>query len=331
MHTQVNTEKMENKSIYVSGGLSPYENLAIEKYLMAHLGEGEVILFLWRNADTIVIGKNQNVWQECRVSEFLEDGGRIARRLSGGGAVYHDAGNLNFSFIYAEGAWSTEKGLEVIADACRKFGINTSVSGRNDILAEGAKFSGNAFFSLTGDKGVKAICHHGCILISANTDRMSKFLTVSKAKLESKGVKSVKSRVVNLGSLSDSISVDSLSESLAVSFAKDAPVLPVTINGEIEKDTEFFASDEWLFGRKIDFTHSFGQRFSFGEINLCFKVSGGMVEECQVYSDSMNEALAPMVEKAFSGKPFSYEALSNSLPSDMPEAKDITDLLYGNI
>ena len=115
--------------IFKSDSLSPYENLAAEKYLTTHLSEGEVVLFLWRNSDTIVIGKNQNVWQECRVSEFLESGGRIARRLSGGGAVYHDVGNLNFSFIYADGAWSTEKGLEVIARACAPFGINATVSG----------------------------------------------------------------------------------------------------------------------------------------------------------------------------------------------------------
>ena len=315
--------------IYKSESLSPYENLAIEKYLMSHLKMGEIILFLWRNADTIVVGRNQNVWQECRVSEFLEDGGRIARRLSGGGAVYHDAGNLNFSFIY-ESVWSTEKGLRVIADACRPFGIDAQVSGRNDILVGGSKFSGNAFYTLNGENA-KAFCHHGCILISADTDRLSKFLTVSKEKLESKGVRSVKSRIVNLGSLSDSISIDSLSESLARAFAGDAPVRPVKINDEIKKDTEFFASDEWLFGRKIDFTHSFGERFSWGGIDLSFKVSGGIVEDCQVCSDSMNEALAPFAEKAFIGKRFSYDALSKALGEDIPEAKDIKDLIYRNI
>ena len=317
--------------IYKSESLSPYENLATEKYLTTHLGEGEVILFLWRNADTIVIGRNQNVWQECRVSEFLESGGRIARRPSGGGAVYHDVGNLNFSFIYADGAWSTEKGLDVIAKACLPFGIKAEVSGRNDILVSGSKFSGNAFYSMDGEYGVKGVCHHGCILISADTSRLAKFLTVSKAKLESKGVRSVSSRVVNLGSISDEVSVEALSESLAVAFAADFPVLTAPTNGEIEKETEVFSSSEWIFGRKIDFTHSFGERFPWGEINLCFKVSGGNITECKVYSDSMNEALAPTVEAAFKDKPFSHAALSASLPEDMPEAGDIKGLIYRNI
>lgn len=317
--------------IYKSDSLSPYENLAAEKYLLSHLCEGEVVLFLWRNADTIVIGRNQNVWQECRVSEFLEDGGKIARRLSGGGAVYHDAGNLNFSFIYADGTWSAEKGLRVIADACRPFGINACVSGRNDILVDGAKFSGNAFYSLTGENGIKGICHHGCILISSDTERLSRFLTVSKEKLESKGVRSVKSRVVNLGSLSDRISVEALADSLARSFANDSPVRPIAINNEIKKDAEFFSSDEWSFGRKINFTHSFGERFPWGEIKLCFNVSGGAVDECKVYSDAMDPSLAPYIEKAFASKPFSYDALSRVLPENMPEAKDIAELLYKNI
>ena len=105
----------------------------------------------------------------------------------------------------------------------------------------------------------------------------------------------------------------------------------VQINEEIKKDAEFFASDEWIFGRKIDFTHELSERFAFGEIRLCFKVSGGVVSECRVYSDSMDETLAPMVEKAFSHKPFSYAALSEALPSDRQESADIAELLYKNI
>lgn len=316
----------KTRKIYISESLSPYENLAIEKFLTAHVESGEVILFLWRNADTIVVGRNQNVWQECKVSEFLESGGTIARRPSGGGAVYHDAGNLNFSFIYTDGEWSTEDGLDVIARACRPFGIEAGVSGRNDILVDGSKFSGNAFYSVG-----KGRCHHGCILISADMSRLSQFLTVSKAKLESKGVRSVRSRVVNLGSLSESISVESLAESLARSFADGVSMLTAEPCEEIKKEAEFFASDEWLYGRKIDFTHSFGERFAFGEINLCFKVSGGIVDECKVYSDSMDESLAPTIESAFADKPFSYACLSKALPKDRPESADIADLIYKNI
>lgn len=319
-----------NRKIVISQSTSPYKNLAIEKYLTAHLGEDEVILFLWKNSDTVVIGRNQNCWRECRVSEILANGGRIARRLSGGGAVYHDGGNLNFSFIYPDGKWSTEKGLSVIADACRDYGIEATVSGRNDILTGGAKFSGNAFFSLTGDGGQKNHCHHGCILISTDTARMELFLNVSKEKLESKGVRSVRSRVVNLGSLAEGLTPELLSASLSKAFGGE--VCPIPENEEIKKDSEHLASDEWIYGRQIDFTDSFGARFPWGEIMLNFKVSAGVVSECKVYSDSMDEHISASLETAFAGKPFSAVALGNSIAVANETVKDdICRLLYENI
>ena len=319
-------------SLLVSKNTSPYENLAIEKYLTEHIGKDEVCLFLWRNDDTIVIGRNQNVWQECRVSEFLESGGRIARRLSGGGAVYHDGGNLNFSFIYSGESWSTERGLSVIADACRDFGINAAASGRNDILADGAKFSGNAFFSLAG-----GVCHHGCILIATDTDRLSRFLTVSKDKLESKGIRSVKSRVVNLSSLSPSINAERLSESLVASFERSVGERPQAITlsedslAKIKEDAYLLSSDEWIFGKKIDFTHSFGARYTWGGITLDFKVSAGIVAECKVYSDSLSASLAEALEVAFVGKAFSARELKAAIPDGTAEAGDIAALLNENI
>ena len=138
--------------------------------------------------------------------------------------------------------------------------------------------------------------------------------------------------MVNLGSLSNSISVDSLSHSLAVAFGGEtrSEVLDLNIE-EIKKDAELFSSDEWIFGRKIDFTDSFGARFPWGEIQLHFKVSAGTVSECRVFSDSMDPALPDTVERAFSGLPFSAATLSAALPAGMPEARDIGELLRGNI
>lgn len=318
------------RKIILSKCTSPYENLATEKYLTSHLGENEVILFLWRNEDTVVIGRNQNCWRECKVSKILESGGRIARRLSGGGAVYHDGGNLNFSFIYSEGTWSTEEGLSVIAAACRNHGIEAAVSGRNDILAGGAKFSGNAFYSLSGEGGRKNHCHHGCILIAADTVRMEQLLNVSKEKLESKGVRSVRSRVVNLGSLAEGLTPGLLSDSLINAFGGE--ICPIPEAEEIKKEADHLASDEWIFGRQIDFTDSFGARFSWGEITLNFKVSAGNVTECKVYSDSMDESIAASLESSFIGKPFSAKALGDAITvTDITAKDDICRLLYENI
>lgn len=329
---------IKKAEIFLSRSFSPYENLATEKYITSHLTKREVVLFLWRNRDTIVIGRNQNCWRECRVSEFLESGGRIARRLSGGGAVYHDEGNLNFSFIYPEGEFSTEEGLDVIARACRAHGIEAEISGRNDILTKGAKFSGNAFYSLTGENGVKGVCHHGCILISADTGRLAEFLNVSKEKLESKGVKSVRSRVVNLGSIAEGLTAEGFTESLASAFdekmgvAAESCELTGEALDEIKKDAEQLASDEWIFGRKIDFTDSFGARFPWGEIRLDFKVSAGVVSECGVYSDSMDPSISATLEAALTGLPFSAKELENVIKLEDDRVKgDIVGLLYENI
>jgi len=308
-------------AVFESDSLSPYENLAAEKYIMTHLRPGELVLYLWRNSNTVVVGRNQNCWRECRVSDLLADGGRLARRLSGGGAVYHDAGNLNFSFIAHDGDYDVSRQLGIIAAACRRFGINASISGRNDLLADGLKFSGNAFFSIGGENG-RVNCHHGCILIASDTEKIEKYLSVSKEKLRSKGIRSVRSRVINLSELSDGISAhtlaDAMVEELGLCFGA-APRRLSLSDGEEEigKDAEFFASDEWLYGRKIDFTDSFGARFDWGEIELCFEVSAGTVKECRVFSDCMDAGIARAIGSGMEGLPFSADALRSAVENSL--------------
>ena len=135
---------MIDKLSYIeSKTFDPYKNLALEEYLMLSCGENECILYLWQNKKTVVIGRNQNPWKECRAENLRSDGGFIARRLSGGGAVYHDTGNLNFTFLIRKDNYSVSKQLDVIIRAVRKLGITAVRSGRNDILTDGRKFSGN--------------------------------------------------------------------------------------------------------------------------------------------------------------------------------------------
>ena len=132
--------------IYESTGVDPYENIATEKYLLENVQAGSCILYLWQNKNTVVIGRNQNAWAECRTSLLEQEGGKLARRLSGGGAVYHDLGNLNFTFLTCEDEHNIDRQLSVIQEACKRLGIETEKSGRNDLLASGHKFSGNAFY-----------------------------------------------------------------------------------------------------------------------------------------------------------------------------------------
>ena len=185
---------MIEKITYIeSNQFSPYRNLAVEEYLLLHCEDKECILYLWQNQNTVVIGRNQNAWKECKVESLEENGGHLARRLSGGGAVYHDLGNLNFTFLVSKENYSIDRQLEVIVKAVQKLGAKAEKSGRNDILIDGKKFSGNAFYEQE-----QHCYHHGTLMMNVNKEMLSKYLTVSKEKLQSKGVDSVKSRVTNL-------------------------------------------------------------------------------------------------------------------------------------
>ena len=170
--------------IYMSEDFNPYRNLATEKLLLDSVGEDSLILYLWQNEKTVVIGRNQNPLAECNCALLKEENGFLARRLSGGGAVFHDCGNLNFTFLCCTENYDLEKQLRVIQKACEMAGIHAELNGRNDLLADGRKFSGNAFYNSKGKS-----YHHGTILINADKEKLTKYLTPPKAKLWAKGVK----------------------------------------------------------------------------------------------------------------------------------------------
>lgn len=131
--------------IIYSQSFNPWYNLALEEYLLNGVSDNEVILYLWQNDNTVVVGRNQNAWKECRCKLLEEEGGKLARRLSGGGAVYHDLGNLNFTFLMKDSLYDLKHQLNVILNAVKMAGIEAEFSGRNDLVVQGKKFSGNAF------------------------------------------------------------------------------------------------------------------------------------------------------------------------------------------
>ena len=180
-------------SYFISSSTNPYLNLAVEEYLLETVKPNQLILYLWQNERTVVIGKNQNAWKECRFQELEADGGHLARRLSGGGAVFHDLGNLNFTFLMPSSDYDLSKQMSVILEAVRSLGIDAQKSGRNDVTVDGKKFSGNAFCQ----KGTNSY-HHGTLMLRVDTQKVARYLNVSEKKLRSKGVSSVTSRVCNL-------------------------------------------------------------------------------------------------------------------------------------
>ena len=229
-----------------SENTSPYYNLALERSLFDFVDEDTVILYLWQNSHTIVIGKNQNAYAECKVDEFIKDGGTLARRPSGGGAVYHDLGNLNFSIICNESIAKEHTYQRIVKEALGYFGIVSEFNGRNDLTVDDKKFSGNAFY-VKDD----VLCQHGTILINSDFKELSKYLTPDISKLERNHVKSVESRVVNLSEISDKIAVESMKEAM-IKATNAVRIGKVPTESKVEEYKKIFENDEWILEGKIN-------------------------------------------------------------------------------
>lgn len=288
---------IKNLYIYSTDSTNPYKNLAAEKLLFDKLEKNSVILYLWQNKNTVVIGRNQNPWAECNQNAIKDDNVTLARRLSGGGAVYHDLGNLNFTFIYDDENADISKRISVIKTACELCGIEAEVSGRNDILAGGRKFSGNAFYN-SQQKGF----HHGTILISSNMDKMASYLTPPKAKLVSKGVKSVKSRTVNLSELSPSATIENMKKNMIKAFedvyGMTAETLPPVLQEEIDALSAEFSDWDYIYGKSVPFNISCEKHFSWGHISVQLQSEKGSIKDIKVYTDSMDWSISEKTEKA---------------------------------
>ena len=226
----------------ISNCTDPYRNLATEQFLMKYVTEESFVLFLWQNDNTVVIGRNQDPYTECLLDELFNTGGHLARRRSGGGAVYHDLGNLNFSILTHKKGRNNVSYQWLIGTALKQLGIDAEYNGRNDLICQGRKFSGNAVYEVGN-----LCCQHGTVLISSNIQRMSSFLTPEKGKLDRNYVSSVDCRVMNLCEVSSAITVESVKEELITVCG--GSLLEYDHNsGEIEHLMDFYESDDWIYG-----------------------------------------------------------------------------------
>lgn len=284
-------------------GTDPCRNLAMEEYLLTNCPPDSVTLYLWQNAHTVVIGRNQNPWTECRLQLLQEEGGQLVRRLSGGGAVYHDIGNLNFTFLCREENYDLHKQLSVIQAACRYAGIDASFSGRNDLLAEGKKFSGNAFYHTKG-----RCYHHGTLLIRSDLDRLNRYLSPPKAKLEAKGIASVRSRVINLSQLAPELTCQTMKDYMAQAFssvygAPLSPAAPVD-QAAVSALSHKYSSQQWLYGQPFPFSCQLDGQFDWGHLSIQLQVEKGIICHARVYTDSMDPFLSTRLSQALEGCPF---------------------------
>ena len=320
---------LSSQLIFLRGkGFNPYHNLAIEEYLLDTLQDNSIILYLWQNKNTVVIGKNQNAWREANVAAIERDGCFLARRPSGGGAVYHDIGNLNFTFVAPHGLYSVEKQQEVILLAARAGGITAVRSGRNDIEADGRKFSGNAFYH-----GLKGSIHHGTLLVNVDVRNMGKYLNVPKDKIQAKGVDSVRSRVVNLNELSPGLTVEIVEKLLIAAFASVYGGNPIIWKedsldaGAIARLEDRFSRREWRLGADLSFEISFSHRFSWGGMTVSLTSDGGRVTDARVDSDAMDADYIEALSHALIGAEMSSRGLS--LASEKAACREETKQIAG--
>ncbi len=294
------------KKIYIikTKDTVPYHNLALEEALLHSVKPDECILYLWQNRQTVVIGRNQDAQSECRIQKLEADGGFLARRLSGGGAVYHDLGNLNFTFLANADFFDKDKQTEVILKAVRSLGINAEKNGRNDLTVDGKKFSGHAYYR------TKSECyHHGTIMLYVDKTKLSDYLNVSPLKLNSKGVKSVRSRVINLCELNPFLTVDDLSEQLIKSFG-EVYSLPVTFLNEEDINTELlyelekrYASPEWKYKGSEILKNSVEKRFCWGQARLDYETQNNIFSKVRFFSDGLEaEYLFEIQERLLNSK-----------------------------
>lgn len=306
---------MPNKNLTpylaVADRYDPWYNLAVEEYLLEELSEGEIYLYLWQNENTVVIGRNQNAWRECRVEKLRQDGGQLARRLSGGGAVFHDVGNLNYTILMKKRTYDLESQLQVIIKALNDLGVDAEFSGRNDIVCGEKKISGNAFYY-----GAKGAYIHGTVLVDADLEKLISYLQVSEEKIKSKGIESVKARVMNLTDINNNLTVDQVKNSIRASFRKvynqggELPAIEIDYGADrIEQLYDKYSSWDWRFGAAPDCDVSFSNRFSWGEVEFNLNLVDGYIQQAVIYSDAMYGDLIEQVAAALEDLPFETDVI----------------------
>ncbi|MGE4454515.1 MAG: lipoate--protein ligase [Sphaerochaeta sp.] len=310
-------------AIYVAKSHDCAANLAGEAYLMSL--PYDHVLYLWVNDPCIVIGRYQNPFSECNLQRMDEEHVQLVRRQSGGGAVYHDRGNLCFTLIGDKEGSTKEENFTLIIKALASLGLECELSGRNDILLNGKKISGNAF-QTTATK----FCHHGTLLISSDLSVMGNYLTPSSTKLSSKAVKSVASRVGNLQEGRESITTSMVEESLINAFTEmygqaDIQEIDFTTFPEAQQNYHRFGDRSQILENTPQFTHAFIHRFPWGEADFSILVEKGAISDIKMFTDSLDTSIVDRIKELLIGVPYEQGAIKAVL--ETCEMDDCSDLL----
>ncbi len=293
--------------------IDPTYNLAMEETLFESLANvGEEYFLLWQNAPSVIVGCHQNTAEEVNEEYVKKHNIPVVRRITGGGAVYHDLGNLNFSFLrYMERGEDTSFSRYIlpIVEALKSIGIHAEMSGRNDMLVEGKKFSGNA-----QKKSGQKLLQHGTLLVSLDTSHLTEILTGNPDKYQSKGVASHKSRVANLIEFVPQVEKEELMEKIKTVLMQFLTIEQMVISPELAQKAEELANTkyrtwEWNFGKSPAFEVKFRKRFSFGAIDFYADINRGKITNCRFYGDFFANKDIQELERALQGCFFKKEEI----------------------
>ncbi len=297
----------------------PRYNLAFEEYCFKQLPRDEDYILLWINGPAIIIGKNQNTLEEVNSEYVKRNGISVVRRVTGGGAVYHDLGNLNFSIItnaHGEKVIDFKKYNISIVKALKKLGVECELSGRNDITIDGKKFSGIAQ-SIWKDR----VLNHGTLLFDTKLDVLSDALNVKQDKIESKGVKSVKSRVANIKDyLNLDVDIDEFRQVLLKSIleTEDIESNILELNKEQLKEinelfNKKYSTWEWNYGHSPAFNYKNYKRFPVGSVEVRLEVKNGTIKESKIYGDFFGTEDVGKLEQQLIDLRYDKDSLYDSL------------------
>ncbi|MGM7700202.1 lipoate--protein ligase [Pseudalkalibacillus sp. Hm43] len=297
----------------------PRINLAIEEYALKHLDINDTYLLFYINEPSIIIGKNQNTVEEINSDYVREHGIHVVRRLSGGGAVYHDLGNLNFSFITKDDGNSFhdfKKFTDPVVKALHRLGVPAELSGRNDILVDGKKISGNAQFSTKG-----RMFSHGTLMFDSEIENVVSALNVNMDKIKSKGIKSIRSRVTNIREhLDEDMTAEEFRETLLKYLFEEQEEIPYyTLTEEDWKNIhkiseERYQNWDWNYGKSPKFNVKHSHRFEgAGQLDLRLDVEKNTIQHCKIYGDFFGVGDVEEIESRLIGVKYDREEIEKAI------------------